>query len=510
MIKKLITLCCFTSLAMAGVAPENILTQNCLNSYLNTYKSQKDHKAFVYAREADTGKDRCGWGYGHATVQEARKGAMKQCTGFHLNAECIIIDVDGKYLVKDGDFSPISQPDNTPLTKVEKEKLIKEAKSLIRGNCLPFFKDYLKDKGHKVFGYSLDTDGKYACGKTYKNATLVAAQKGAIQGCKDNKNKRGKEKPKSPCKLYAKGNKILLTEKDFGIDKLLKSDRVLSDEAFNLALKKAKTMIKDGPCLFQMKYYLRGSEHQAYFLGQDKDGKQVCGRSEGELSINEALSKALKACNAKIREENLEAKCTLIAKDFDIVGEASFFEREEKTEPKKHSVKNKSIKKKLDSAKKVESKAITALFDTVKKKSTEKSKTTKIDMNKPLPLHQTLKITAETLNKDLPTMLDEELRLDKVDATENKMYFDYTLVNFTPATMSGEKLKSLMYEDIKTQVCADKDSIMLLKKGMLVDYVYRGKEKKTITTFAFDAKVCGVLTNVEQIKKNILNLIEKK
>jgi hypothetical protein len=67
-----------------------------------------------------------------------------------------------------------------------------------------------------------------------------------------------------------------------------------------------------------------------------------------------------------------------------------------------------------------------------------------------------------------------------------------------------------MYEDIKTQVCTEKDSVMLLKKGMLVDYAYKGKDKKHIITFAFDAKTCGFLTNVEQIKQNILNMIKKK
>lgn len=105
--KKLLLLTLGTFFLHAEVAPENILTKSCLNSYLNTYKTQKDHKAFVYARESETGKDRCGWGYGYETGEEARKGAMKQCTGFQLNAECIIIDVDGEYLVKEGILHPL-------------------------------------------------------------------------------------------------------------------------------------------------------------------------------------------------------------------------------------------------------------------------------------------------------------------------------------------------------------------------------------------------------------------
>jgi len=483
----------------AGVLPEKVLTKNCLNDYLNSYKIQKDHKAFVYARENETGKDRCGWGYGYESVEEAKKGAMKQCTGFQLNAECIIIDTDGEYLVKEGDFSPITQPDDTPLGKEEKQSLLTEAKVLIRGNCLPFFKDYLNDKGHKVFAYSLDSDGKYACGKTYRNATLVAAKIGAIKGCNDNKAKRGKKKSKSPCKLYAEGNKILLNAKDFGMNELPKVDKILGNDEYLAKLNKAKTMIKKGACLFQMKYYLRGTEHQAYFLAQDKEGKQVCGRSEGELNENEALTKALRACEKRLREVNLVAKCTLIAKDFDIVGEASFFEREEKIES---TTKHHDIPKKTDERKRKH------FHTSIEAKDLSVKNT--VDNHESLPLKETLKITAETINKSLPTMVDEEVRLDKVSAEESKMTFHYTLVHFTPISMPAKKLKSLMYEDIKTQVCIDKDTKMLLKKGMLVDYTYNGKDKKHITTFAFDVKTCGLLTNVEQIKKNILNLIKKK
>jgi len=489
--KKLLLLTLFTYMLQAEVSPENILTKNCLNSYLHTYKTQKDHKAFVYARESDTGKDRCGWGYGYESVDAAKKGAMKQCTEFQLNAECIIIDTDGEYLVKEGDFSTISQPDETPLSEKEKEQLIEEAKGLIRGNCLPFFKDYLKDKGHKVFAYSLDVDGKYACGKTYSNATLVAAKKGAIKGCNDNKNKRAQKRPSSPCKLYAIGNEILLHAKDFGIDALPKVEKILGDDEYNAKLKKAKTIVKKGACLFQMKYYLRGSEHQAYFLAQDKEGKQVCGRSEGELSLDVALSKALKQCQDRVQKKNLKATCKLVAKEFSIVGDASdFVVKEEKKESKKNIEKPKPFQTSI----------------TAKDLKSQNS----VDKHKLMSLNETLQITVKTLNKNLPTMLDEELRLDSVGAKGSQMSFMYTLVHFTPKEMPAKRLRELMYKDIKTQVCTDKESKMMLKKGMLVDYVYNGKNKKHITTFAFDAKTCGLTTNLEKIKKNILKLIKKK
>jgi len=50
------------SLALqADMLPKNVLASNCLQDYKNNYLSKKTHKAFVYAREKDTGKDRCNW-----------------------------------------------------------------------------------------------------------------------------------------------------------------------------------------------------------------------------------------------------------------------------------------------------------------------------------------------------------------------------------------------------------------------------------------------------------------
>lgn len=242
-----------------------------------------------------------------------------------------------------------------------------------------------------------------------------------------------------------------------------------------------------------MKYYLKGSEHQAFFLAQDKEGRQVCGRSEEALTLDIAVDKALEACNENLREANMNAKCLLIAKDFNMVGEASLFTKENKAESKRSEVKK-----------------TLGLFNAVKYQETWHAKTKKIDINKPLPWKESLKTAADILNKDLPTMQDEELRFDKVSAEDSKMSFHYTLVHFTSETMPREELKSLMYKDIKTQVCTDKDTVELVKKGMLVDYIYNGSDQKNIITFSFDAKVCGMLTNVERIKKNILNMVKKK
>jgi len=462
--------------ALAAMQPENVLAKHCLKNYNNTYLSQKDHKAFVYAREKETDKDRCNWSYGYATTQEAIDSAMKGCQSVLLNAECMLIDTDGEFTVKEGEFTTLIPADNIPLSKDEIDTSIKEAKSIILGNCLPFFEKYLKANEHKSFGYSVDINGDYACGYSYNNQTEKISKKQAIKSCEDNKLKRGAKAPKSVCKVYATNKQVLLHANDYGIKPISNTDKKLTQKEYDVLLSKAKTIIKDWPCLIQFKYYLKSGQNNAYYLARNKEGKEVCGRAEDAFTLDVAKEKAKMSCEKRAKEQQFNIDCKLIAMDFDFVG------------------------KKEDFVVKQEVKQVANV-------ATEKQK---IDMNKPLPLNETLKITVDTLNKTLPSMLDEELRLDKVTSEDRKMTLHYTLVNFTNASMSADKLKSLMYDDIKLQVCADKDTIMLLKKGMMLDYNYNGKDKKMITVFSFDAKICGMLTNVEQIKKNILNMIKKK
>ncbi len=285
--KLLLLLTVYTLFVHADMLPQNVLTKNCLNNYKNSYLTQKDHKAFVYAREKETDKDRCNWGYGYASTQEAIDSAMKGCQSVMLNAECILVDTDGTFKVADSTFSSLTPVDETPLTKDEKEKMIQQAKGLILGNCLPFFtKNYLDAKGHKSFGYSIDPDGNYACGYSYSNQSEKISKKRAIKSCNDNKAKRGKKVPKSPCKVYATNKEILLVTSDFGIKFEPKKDTFLSSEAYNKQLAKAKEIIEGGACLMQMKYYLRGKTQQAYYFAKSDD-KQACGRKEEAFSLKQ-------------------------------------------------------------------------------------------------------------------------------------------------------------------------------------------------------------------------------
>jgi len=460
---------------------KNVLAKACLE-YYHKYEGQKKHKAFVYAREKETGKDRCNWAYGYVTVEEAIDSAMKNCQSFMLNAECILLYTDGIFKVADGTFTPLKPVDDTPLSDEEKKKFSEEAKSLILGNCSPFFtKNYLEANGHKSFGYSIDANGHYACGYSYGNQTEKISKKRAMKSCEDNKLKRGKKAPKSPCKVYATNKQILLNAKDFGIDIEKKEEVFLSSEVYSKKLAQAKEMIDDGACLLQMKYYLRGEMQQAYYFAKD-NGKQACGREEGAFTLKQAKEKAKKSCEKMAKEQKIKAKCKLFAQNFEIVVKASDYLDEYK--PKKEKKPNKDKKEKENAV-------------------------SKADMQKPQTLVKSLQMAVDAMNKTLPSKIDEEVRLDSVSSQGKKMTFHYTLVHLDNWSMPKLKLQSLMYDDTKSQVCSDKDTQGLLKRGASIAYRYVGKDKKSIDTFVFDAKSCGLTTNKEKLRKLLKNIGKK-
>jgi len=343
--KYLLLLLLLSSSAFAEIKPENVLARNCLDYYNNKYLNKKQHQAFVYAREAKTDKDRCNWANGYKTAQEAIDSAMKGCRSKVLNAECKLVSSDGVFKAKKGDFTFLEPLDDSILSDKQKTELKEEAKNIILGNCLPFFVKFLEAKGHKSFGYSIDANGDYACGYSYKNQTKNASKRKAIKSCNDNKRKRGKKTPKSDCKVYAYNKNILLKANDFGIKLSPKSDKYLNSEEYKTYLTQAKAMIDDGACLMQYKYYLRGSQHQAYFFAKSKDGKQACGRAEENFTLDIAKQKAKKNCEEMLKKKKIKAGCKPFAENFKVVAKAGDFGQKEGVEDFKQAIEKRNMAK---------------------------------------------------------------------------------------------------------------------------------------------------------------------
>lgn len=222
-------------------------------------------------------------------------------------------------------------PENRPLSSKEITNLMKKAKPVILGNCYPFFEAYLKAKGHKSFGYSLDADGKYACGNSYRNQTEKISKEGGIRGCNDNKLKRGENAPKSSCKIYAVGNKIVAKEGDF--PKYTPADNTpLNPKEKTAILQKSSKIIK-GNCAPFFEKYLSYDGYKAFGYALDSDGKFCCGQQSQQGTQKLADKGAIRFCNKHHAKYHLKTPCKLFASGNKILLSSKDYEVEKKQKP---------------------------------------------------------------------------------------------------------------------------------------------------------------------------------
>ena len=211
----------FTLLLMLPISgqatstPENILHGTCLNSYFKRYLPLQGYKAFAYARNTKTSQDSCGWYAGNRSIHIAEQEALKECRKKYVKASCAIVDSNGIFIAKEQDFIQVTPPNLKPISTKWKKILYGEAKKVLQGNCLPFFEQYLKEREHKAFAYSLDREGRYACGKAVKNSSIKSAKINALNACERDKVKRDTNMPHTQCRIYAENRQVFLYPKDF-------------------------------------------------------------------------------------------------------------------------------------------------------------------------------------------------------------------------------------------------------------------------------------------------------
>jgi len=294
----------------AQVAPKNILLNKCFFSYTTHYPYLKGNKAFAYVRVPLGEEDYCTWSHKASSVENARNSALNACKQQHIDAECKIVDVDNTWLVQEGDFSSITPPDNTPLSQKQYTTLTNKAQDIVLGECLVLFDTHMKDKGHKVFAYTVDEAGRYACGTTHEYQTLRQAALDALKRCEETKRSMGQEAPKHPCLSFSDGKNILANVHDYNLTLHKKTNKFLNIKSYQSYVERARKYFS-GPCLAQYKYYLRVKDHRAFYIAKDSEGKIVCGHSFGQFTIASAKKYAYEKCKTSAKFKKINAKCTL-------------------------------------------------------------------------------------------------------------------------------------------------------------------------------------------------------
>jgi hypothetical protein len=96
----------------------------------------------------------------------------------------------------------------------------------------------------------------------------------------------------------------------------------------------------------------------------------------------------------------------------------------------------------------------------------------------------------EILNKSLPSMVDDETRLDRVLIQGRDLHYNYTLVNWLSADIDIDNLIVKTAPHIKTTQCNDDYARGLIDDGRKLVYSYRDKVGKPITKIQIDKSDC--------------------
>jgi hypothetical protein len=94
------------------------------------------------------------------------------------------------------------------------------------------------------------------------------------------------------------------------------------------------------------------------------------------------------------------------------------------------------------------------------------------------------------MNKSLPTMVDNDTRLDHVSIQEKNIFYNYTLTKWLAVELDLERFNSIMQPKIKTNACEAAETKSLLEEGRSLNYVYRDKDSKPVSKFTVTTSDC--------------------
>ena len=105
-------------------------------------------------------------------------------------------------------------------------------------------------------------------------------------------------------------------------------------------------------------------------------------------------------------------------------------------------------------------------------------------------LESTLKFMSETLNKNLPMMVDVETQLLKTSAKGKSLYYHYEMINYSSDAIQQEEFIISVTPNIHQQLCTSSDFNDFASKGATFVYIYNGKDKKQIAELKIGEKEC--------------------
>jgi hypothetical protein len=94
------------------------------------------------------------------------------------------------------------------------------------------------------------------------------------------------------------------------------------------------------------------------------------------------------------------------------------------------------------------------------------------------------------INKSLPSLIDNDTRVDHVSIQGKDVYYNYTLVNWLAADLDISRFISVMTPKVKTGQCANDETRPLLNAGRKLVYMYRDKASKPVAKIVVEKSDC--------------------
>ena len=94
------------------------------------------------------------------------------------------------------------------------------------------------------------------------------------------------------------------------------------------------------------------------------------------------------------------------------------------------------------------------------------------------------------INKSLPSMIDNDTRLDYVSIEDKDVYYNFTLVNWSKGKLDIERFASVITPKLKTAQCENEEIRALLNEGRKIIYMYRDKASKPVTKIVIVKSDC--------------------
>ena len=102
----------------------------------------------------------------------------------------------------------------------------------------------------------------------------------------------------------------------------------------------------------------------------------------------------------------------------------------------------------------------------------------------------TLDEEVKMMNKVLPKMIRDGLRMEKVLFQKRNLYYTYTYTNWLVAELDISASTSPFFQGVIKMICVEKGSRSLLDEGRDLVYTLRDKESKLIRKVSFDKSDC--------------------